>query len=183
MYEVNKIYDTPKGKIKVLARIKKETRGGKVLRHPRVIIQMLDTGTVLNVQTCNIGTGHFFDYMKPSVYGVGFIGSTIKIPSRSSGSIIRRIYDLWANMLKRCYGGWDRTYSDAKVDHRWHNFTNFLNSIQDVEGYELWEKNPKMHLDKDIIDYSKRLYSRDTCKFVTPAENVKEMLDRRWHRK
>jgi hypothetical protein len=180
MYEINKTYETPKGLIKILSRTKKQKLPNGKTKHPRAVIQFVETGTVIDVQTCNIKAGKFEDFMKPTVYGVGFLGSPIRIPDRGSNSIIRRIYDLWANMLKRAYGNYKTSYVGCRVDPRWHNFTTFLNTIHEVEGYEDWEKDSSMHLDKDIKKDNCKIYSRDHCKFVTATENVADSLKRRW---
>ena len=179
-YEVGGIYDTPKGKIKILARTPGKRFPDGKRRHPRIIIEIVKTGTILNVQSGNIATGKFTDYMEPSVYGVGFIGSNIQIPARGT-SIIRRIYDLWANMLKRAYGGYKTSYKEISVDTRWHNFTNFLNTIQEVPNYEAWEENSNFNLDKDIIRKGNKVYSKETCMFVPPLINQSDCAMRRWH--
>lgn len=180
MYEINKTYETPKGLIKILSRTKKQKLPNGKTKHPRAVIQFVETGTVIDIQTCNIKAGKFEDFMKPTVYGVGFMGSPIRIPDRGSNSIIRRIYDLWANMLKRAYGNYKTSYVGCRVDPRWHNFTTFLNTIHEVEGYEDWEKDSSMHLDKDIKKGNCGVYSRDHCKFVSATENAVDSLKRRW---
>lgn len=180
MYEINKTYETPKGLIKILSRTKKQKLPNGKVKHPRAVIQFVKTGTVIDVQTCNIKAGKFEDFMEPTVYGVGFLGSPIRIPARGSNSIIRKIYDLWANMLKRAYGNYKTSYVVCRVDPRWHNFTTFLNTIHEVEGYEEWEKDSSMHLDKDIKKGYCNIYSRDHCKFVSATENAVDSLKRRW---
>lgn len=182
MYEINKTYETPKGLIKILSRTKKHKLPDGKIKHARAVIQFVKTGTVIDVQTGNIKAGKFEDFMEPTVYGVGFLGSPIRIPARGSNSIIRKIYDLWANMLKRAYGNYGSrsSYTGCVVDPRWHNFTTFLNTIHEVEGYEEWEKDSSMHLDKDIKKGYCKIYSRDHCKFVSDAENVADSVKRRW---
>ena len=180
IYSEGTIHETPKGTVRIL----KRKRGSKkpVLVHPRLVIEILATGTVLDVQQGNLKAGKFTDYMERSVYGVGYLGSNISIPNRKYGTIIRRVYDLWANMLKRAYGGYKTCYRGATVEKRWHNFTNFLNTIHLVEGYDRWEKGENMHLDKDIKSGGKcREYSVENCIFVTSTENVSELLKRRWY--
>lgn len=182
MYEIGKTYNTPKGDILILARTKKQKLPNGKTKHPRAVIQFVKTGTIIDVQTCNIKAGKFSDFMEPTVYGVGFLGSNIHIPAR--GCIIRRIYDLWTNMLKRAYGGYKTSYTGCTVDPRWHNFTTFLSTITEVEGYDEWEANPdKMCLDKDIKLGYHKIYSKDHCKFVTRTVNVQDQLHRRWHSK
>lgn len=180
IYSEGTIHETPKGTVRILKR--KPGSKKPVLVHPRLVIEILATGTVLDVQQGNLKAGKFTDYMERSVYGVGYLGSNISIPNRKYNTIIRRVYDLWANMLKRAYGGYKTCYKGATVEKRWHNFTNFLNTIHLVDGYDRWEKGENMRLDKDIKSGGKcREYSVENCIFVTPTENVSEMLKRRWH--
>lgn len=55
-----------------------------------------------------------------------------------------------------------------------------MNTIHEVEGYEDWEKDSSMHLDKDIKKGNCGIYSRDHCKFVSATENAVDSLKRRW---
>ncbi len=185
MYEIGKTYETPKGLIKILAKVKGHVLPNGKYRRTRCIIQFVETGTVVSVQTKHLKNGNIKDYMKPSVYGVGFIGSPIKIPDRNPSNIIHRIYKLWSHMLERVYRIQDRpTYKECTVDPRWHNFTTFLNTISDVEGYEKWEQNPGVYqLDKDIKKGPCKIYSRDYCKFVTASENSLDANKRRWSKR
>jgi hypothetical protein len=48
-----------------------------------------------------------------------------------------------------------------------------------LEGYdEELVKSGKLHLDKDIINRETKIYSPNTCKWVTQSENTKEMNKR-----
>lgn len=173
-YAPGTVHSTPAGDIIILEYLHYKDRQN------RVVIRFLETGYVANVQVTNIAAGKIKDRRKRTVYGVGYLGSEIKIPSRDSGSIIRRLYDLWANMLKRAYGGYDKSYSDVEVDKRWHSFTTFMRTIVDVPGYLEWEKGENLVLDKDIRIPGNRVYSRDTCVFITPSENSSDASKRRW---
>ena len=181
-YVPGSIIDTPKGKIKILSYSPGKRLSDGRKQHPRASIQFIETGTVLNAQTTNISCGKFSDYRKPTVYGVGYIGSTITVPKRDNSSVVRRIYDLWANMLKRAYGEYDTSYKGVSVDRRWHNFTTFLNTIQEIEGYKEWEENREPYvLDKDIKLPGNKVYSKDSCMFVRASDNIRESSLRRWH--
>lgn len=177
-YEIGQTYDTPKGKVLILARTPKHYENGQ-MKHPRVTLKVLETGTILNVQTTNIATGKFNDYRRPTVYNIGYIGSDIKIPSR--GTFIRRAYDLWANMLKRAYGEYKGKYKNVTVDKRWHNFTAFLNSLPLLENYDKWERGEPYSLDKDTKIKGNRQYSQDTCRFILCTENSSNGANSRWH--
>lgn len=178
-YFVGQTYDTSKGKMRVLERIPGKRDADGKHHHPRVVVRMLDTGTVLNIQTTNVASGKFTDYRKPTIYGVGYIGSELKIPAR--GAYVRRVYDLWANMLKRCYGPYRQQYNGCSVDKRWHNFTNFINTLPHLENYNLWEKGESYVLDKDTKIPGNKVYSLETCRFITAADNVRDASLRRWH--
>lgn len=78
-------------------------------------------------------------------------------------------YTVWNNMLARCYD--ERvtnnhpSYSDVKVDERWHLFSNFKQWWFDnyVDGW---------HLDKDILsDDNGKVYGPDTCCFIPKVLN------------
>ena len=181
-YKVGSIVDTPKGKIKILEYIAGKRLPNNKKQHPRVTIKFLDSGWVCNVQTTNIATGKIEDCRAKTVYGVGYLDTNIKIPTRGT-STIRKAYDLWANMLKRCYGNYKKCYKGCTVDKRWHSFKNFLNSLPELEGYEKWERGENMHLDKDIKGNDTKIYSKDTCMFVAATENIREGSYRRWHGK
>ena len=184
-YVAGSIVSTPKGDVRVLARKSGKRLSSSVKRNPRLVIQVLSTGTVLDIQQGNLLAGKFRDHRACSVYGVGYLGSSIQIPDRGKSTIIRRIYDLWANMLKRAYGNYKscQGYEDVTVDPRWHNFTNFLSTVSQIPGYAEWENSsvPHMSLDKDIRSKGSRTYSLDTCSFVSLTENTREASRRRWH--
>lgn len=55
-----------------------------------------------------------------------------------------------------------------------------MNTIHEVEGYEEWEQDSSMHLDKDIKKGYCKIYSRDHCKFVSATENGVDSVKRRW---
>ncbi len=181
-YKVGSIIDTPKGKIKILEYTPGIRLAGNKRQHPRATIKFIKSGWVCNVQTTNIQSGHIADCRARTIYGVGYLDTNIKIPARGT-SIIRRIYDLWANMLKRCYGDYKTCYSGCSVDTRWHSFKNFMNSLPLLEGYIEWEKDATMQLDKDIKVKGNKVYSQDTCKFVSLHDNVVDALERRWGKK
>lgn len=173
-YIVNSTHESPKGPFKVLEYIPGYKTEAGTKRHPRVVIRMLNTGTVLNVQSTNIPLGKFNDFRIPTVYGVGYIGSDIKITER--GTYIRRVYDLWANMLRRV----TREYVGVSVDTRWLNFTSFLATIVSVPGYKQWENGEDVHLDKDFA--GNKRYSLDDCAFVPAFDNIQEAALRRWRK-
>ena len=87
------------------------------------------------------------------------------------------------NMIS--YQGLVRTfpsYKGCSVAPRWCCFANFANDIKTLEGYEDWlDPHNKICLDKDAKDPGNKLYSIDTCRFITSYENIADASYRRSH--
>lgn len=131
-----------------------------------VIVEFIDTGYVTTCQAGNVLNGLVKDMLKPTVYGVGFIGgSEFKAKEKGKNT---KAYDTWSNMIFRCYSEKSfidhPTYRDCTVCDEWHNFQNFAKWFYDnyIEG---------CHLDKDIKIKGNRIYSPDACLFVSIKEN------------
>ena len=77
-------------------------------------------------------------------------------------------YLAWKNMLKRCYSTQYKernpTYKGCSVSEEWLTFSNFKSwmEVQDWEG---------MQLDKDLLFEGNKVYSAETCVFVTRVVN------------
>lgn len=100
----------------------------------------------------------------------------------------KRVYQLWKGILTRCYDPQYHkrypTYRKVEVCERWKVLSNFVEDIVQIEGYQEWlTGNTTMHLDKDIKGKGRKLYSPETCIFVTAETNLKEMHDRRGTRR
>ena len=119
-----------------------------------------------------------------SVYGVGCLGEGDFLTGMDGKPT--REYDLWRHMLERCYSGAKqfKTYANVTVCDRWLVYANFLEDLPLIENYEFWKNNPnqRIALDKDLkqIGVENKVYSLETCKFVTSSENSKEVCERRW---
>lgn len=168
-YAQGTIHSTPTGTVEVLKEVSTKPR--------TLIVRFLESGYITECRAANLVAGKVKDHRKPSVYGVGYLDG-IRIDARNIGN--RPLYDLWANMLKRCYGGYDDSYVGCTVDKRWHSFRVFANSIQDVAGYERFCNGDDVHLDKDILVPGSTVYSLATCQFVSAFDNVQESAIRRW---
>lgn len=168
-YFSGKIIDTKHGTVEIL----------KVIgRNPiKLVIRFEDTGYTCECRATNLVSGKVIDHRVPSVYGVGFRDG-IRIPAR--GTEVRNIYDLWANMLKRCYGGYLCGYEGVTVAKEWHNFKTFLNSFTDIPNYEAFLRGEDVHLDKDLRVPEKRMYSLQTCQFIPAIENTTAARHKRW---
>lgn len=78
-------------------------------------------------------------------------------------------YRTWTHMLERCYSTRyqerNPTYAGCSVSKEWLRFSNFKRWMerQDFEG---------MQLDKDLLPEDNKVYSPETCVFVTRAVNL-----------
>lgn len=162
-YAVGTKHETSQGVAVVLERVD--------YRH--VLIRFENTGYVTKCSNANLKTDKVKNHRLPSVYGVGYLDG-IKVAPR--GSEQRRAYDLWSNMLKRCY----HEHTGASVSPEWHSFRTFQNSLPDIPGWEKFVSGEDVHLDKDIRVPGNKVYSLRTCSFVSAHDNVMDCLKRRW---
>lgn len=96
----------------------------------------------------------------------------------------KRIYKLWSHIIERCSDKNRKkykTYSQDMVCEKWIRFSGFLDDIEKVEGFKEWLDAGKgsYHLDKDSKDPNNRIYSLETCIFLTPSESGKEVYNRK----
>ena len=100
--------------------------------------------------------------------------------SRSwNNPIYSKLYSIWKSMKSRCYNENDTSYKDyggkgVTICDRWLTFDNFIEDIDSIDGfdYDKW-MNGELHLDKDVKqkNVNNKIYSKDTCMFITPKEN------------
>lgn len=162
--KVGDIYNTPSGRLMV------ERYNGCF----DVDIIFLATGYQRKAVKAHILKGTVKDPMSPSIHGVGYLGNA----QVTAEGILKRVYTLWRGMITRCYGpkylNKHPTYRDCLVSPRWMCFEYFENDVVDIPGYDLWIKeNSTYELDKDIKIPGNKLYSLETCSFVSKSENVK----------
>lgn len=78
-------------------------------------------------------------------------------------------YIRWANMFRRCYGDKYQerfpTYIGCSVCEDWYYFSNFKAWMEQQD----WEEK---HLDKDLLLAGNKVYSPETCVFLTPEVNM-----------
>ena len=78
-------------------------------------------------------------------------------------------YRAWKSMLQRCYSAKfqerNPAYKGCTVSKEWHTFNNFKAWMekQDWEGKQI---------DKDLLFEGNKLYSPETCVFVTRTVNI-----------
>ena len=137
------------------------------VNYERVRVKFLDTGHEKYAYAHHIHSGTVKDPLKPSVYGVGYMGEGL-YKSRTKGGNTKAYYT-WHNMFKRCYEPTylerNHTYIGCSVVKEWHNFQVF--SVWFDNNYKIG-----LDLDKDIKVPGNKVYGPDTCMFVTTAENI-----------
>jgi hypothetical protein len=131
-----------------------------------VEVEFISTGYKVTVEASHVRRGQIKDRLLPSVYGVGFLGDgKYKV---SVNRILTKSYIAWRGMIGRCYypklQETNPTYIGCTVDESWHNFQNFAKWFDEnyIDGYQL---------DKDIKIKGNKVYSPETCSFVSFIDN------------
>lgn len=142
----------------------------KIINHTNannIEIEFLSTGYRKITRHRTAMKGEVKDKYHPCVNGVGFIGDgSHKV---SVNCVQTKAYEVWSGMISRCYSKKTQerqpSYIGCTVCREWHNFQNFAEWFDGnyIDG---------MCLDKDIRVKGNKVYSPDTCKFVTKSENT-----------
>ncbi len=91
--------------------------------------------------------------------------------------LYKKIYTLWHSMMQRCYQERCHSYKNygaigVHVCEKWKTLDGFIATIDDVQGYnESKLIKGEIQLDKDIKVRGNKLYSPDTCMFVSAKIN------------
>ena len=135
-----------------------------------VEIQFLKTGLEAVVQLGNIKSGEVKDPYSPSVCGVGVLGTKY---SHSINGVQTREYELWKNMLKRCYNDTCKkkypTYEGCGVSENFKYYEYFYEWCHKQIGFGNDGNGNPFQLDKDLLIKGNKVYSENTCVFI-PAE-------------
>lgn len=104
------------------------------------------------------------------VKGVGINDADYQVQPSLNGKRLPMcpFYRVWVNMLERCYSEKlhqkKPTYMGCSIHPDWVYFTNFRAWMES----QSWEGN---QLDKDLLKEGNKVYSPDTCVFVSGAVN------------
>jgi hypothetical protein len=132
-----------------------------------VDVEFLMTKSKAKTASSMIRRGAVRDKFSPSVCGFGYVGIG-RYKARYSGKD-SRAYVVWHDMIVRCYSkkklSRSPTYKDCTVCDEWANFQNFADWFDSnyVHG---------MQLDKDKMSNGSKLYSPETCCFISSHENT-----------
>lgn len=144
-----------------------------------------EDGTKVLASHTNIKNGGVRNPNYPTIYKIGFWGEGEYKTSIEGTKKMTKEYNIWNKMLERCYSEKTQikhpTYIGCIVDKRWHNFQNFCEDIKELEGYNEWKNSTKDReyvLDKDIKVKDNKIYSKNTCVFITSSKNSIEVNKR-----
>ena len=173
------------GKFEILGRTNKFIINKKGWKDFRYYLCKFEDGTVVEVVKDAIKSGSVKNPNYPSVCGIGYIGQGRR-NSKHNGRKSRE-YSIWTDMILRCYSEVFKfkipSYRDVTVCKRWHSFQNFCDDIQYLNGYEQWKNKNNYQLDKDILcsklNISPKIYSPETCMFISQKDNVSESTTRK----
>lgn len=104
------------------------------------------------------------------VFGVGINDANYKVTTTAEGKMKYCVfYSRWRGMLRRCYDEKQLqkspTYRGCTVAPEWHSFMNFRSWMLEQD----WEGDKQ--LDKDLLIEGNKIYSPDTCIFVSCQVN------------
>ena len=138
-----------------------------------VEIQFLKTGYEIVTQLVQVRIGKVKDRYLPSVYNIGVLGTKYPI---SVNGIQTKEYNLWNNMLKRCYNDTyqkkNPTYEGCEVSDNFKSYEYFYEWCQNQIGFgNVGNVNP-FQLDKDLLIKGNKVYSETTCVFLPQEINT-----------
>lgn len=144
-------------------------------------VHFMNTGGTDIYAYSKIKSGTIRDPNYPSVYGVGYLG-------RKRGYVTNDkefellIHNRWNRMLDRCYNKKNNHYpayggAGVRVSDRWHNFSNFLEDIYTLPGFDKDKIiSGELTLDKDKLQQNipscEKVYSKETCVWLSSTEQV-----------
>lgn len=144
-----------------------------------VMVRLMGTNYIVKTQWRQLLDGRLRNPFKLNLYG-GYMGVDKDGKFFNfKDSYIKRAYHLWYNMLERVCT--NEMYTNVSVCSHWNCFANFLEDLPKIKGYDKWLTSGKNEIciDKDYLQQGidHKIYSIDTCCFVTISENLK-MQDR-----
>lgn len=115
-----------------------------------------------------------------TVYGRGYNSLSKDIPR---DEFYKRVYEKWRHMIYRCSDKFQEkypTYKGTTCSKEWEDFANFYRDVTELQGFEFWIQNPlqMIMLDKDTLVKGNKLYSKETCCFISHADSNRDVAER-----
>lgn len=184
--DFNKIfYSMYYGPYKIIQYIGRNHESKKVVR-----IKFINTGYEYNVLLRIANLGLVRDY------SINFKDKSFNVPCEYKDQFILQILKFkWHAMMYRCYNNKDESYSKygaigVSVCERWHDMNNYILDMPHIPYFWKFYREPnRYNLDKDYlqsnIPRSKRIYSPETCMFLSIGDNtnlsIKEKLNSEYY--
>jgi hypothetical protein len=165
-YAINKVFEIKKyGKLKILGIYDKEPKKSK-----RYVCEFLDTGFQTVSKLGHIKDGCVKDYLLPDICEIASVGY-VKTPENNP------CYKFWDGIIRRCTGRVSEEcsiiYKGVTISERWRRFDHFLDDLKDLIGFkECIENGVKWDVDKDLLIYGNKLYSKETCCIIPGTINA-----------
>jgi len=139
-------------------------------------IKFLNSGYETDCLTYYASIGKVFDPYYPEIFGVACIG----VPNLPYPISSTKEYKLWFSMIERCYNTKCKSYKtygnlNCEVALRWRCLEYFVDDLPLLPGYENWRLDSSNYqLDKDYLSKDNKLYSQETCMFISRVDNSRE---------
>lgn len=150
----------------------KSTKHGYVLtikhhHHNSCDFIFLNTGSYQNSNMGGIRKGLVKDKTAPTLLNIGVVGNGF----RGKGSLGKLTYQLWSEMLRRCYDNnflqSNPTYVGCEVSDNFKQYEYFHNWCLNQVGFSV----KGFALDKDILYCGNKTYSEHNCVFIPQQLN------------
>lgn len=141
--------------------------------HKYCDVRFLESGYVDSIRYDSMEQGWVKDNLAPVKAGEGCVGY---INTRDHW----HEYKIWVNMIARCYDPRDKAFPyygarGVTVCDRWKRFDQFFEDMRMLPGFdeELFRRR-ELRLDKDILSSGAKIYSPETCQWVSDLANQKQ---------
>ena len=95
--------------------------------------------------------------------------------NKKTNPLYKKVYQLWYNMNKRCYNQNSPDYKyyggiGVTTSEEWKTLNKFIEQVDKIKGFDE-EKflNGELVLDKDTEQMNNKIYSLETCEFISKA--------------
>lgn len=140
--------------------------------HTYCEVEFLETCSIRKVRKSVVNERSVKDRYAKDVCGVACIGNAKKVDHLKE-------YTIWKNMIERCYNPKNKYYhvyggNDVSVCERWLCFEHFLEDLPLIEGYDeekFYSGEIQLDKDKKQLNINNKVYSLETCTFVSQEEN------------
>ena len=117
------------------------------------------------------------------IAGVG-INDVASYTKRNKNPLVAKAVSVYTYMIVRCYSKRYQekhpSYIGCTVCEKWKKLSGFLEDLPHIKGYAKWVKSvlagekKRVFLDKDGLFPGNKVYSKDTCQFLSIEDSTRE---------